>query len=122
MGRWSRALAPLLARLAGVRDGEAVLDVGSGTGALAAAVASAAPAARVTGIDPAPAYMACAQANVPDRRTRVEVGAAAQMRFADATFDRAVSLLVLNFIPDAPNAVREMARVTRRGATLAAAV
>jgi len=32
MGRWSRELAPLLAEFAGVRDGDAVLDVGSGTG------------------------------------------------------------------------------------------
>ena len=47
MGRWSRSLAPLLVRFAGVRDGDRVLDVGSGTGALSAAVASEAPAARL---------------------------------------------------------------------------
>ena len=34
MGRWSRALAPQLVTFAGVRDGDTVLDVGSGTGAL----------------------------------------------------------------------------------------
>ena len=38
MGRWSRKLAPLLVQFAGVIDGEAVADIGSGTGALTAAV------------------------------------------------------------------------------------
>ena len=38
MGRWSRDLAPLLVTFAGVRNGDDVLDVGSGTGALTAAV------------------------------------------------------------------------------------
>ena len=55
MGRWSRRLAPLFVRFAGVSDGDGVLDVGSGTGALTAAVAEAAPSSRVVGIDPAAA-------------------------------------------------------------------
>ena len=122
MGRWSRALALLLVRFAGVRDGETVLDVGSGTGAVAAAVASEAPAARMTGIDPAAAYVAYAEANRPNERTRFEVGDAQQMRFDDATFDRTLSLLVINFIPNRQKAVSEMKRVTRRGGTIAAAV
>ena len=53
MGRWSRSLAPLFVRFAGVRDGDALLDVGSGTGALTAAVAKIAPSSRIVGIDPA---------------------------------------------------------------------
>ena len=53
MGRWSRELAPLLVTFAGVRDGNAVLDVGSGTGALTAAVAAVSPSSRIIGIDPA---------------------------------------------------------------------
>ena len=122
MGRWSRDLAPLLVRFAGVRDGETVLDVGSGTGALAAAVAAAAPSARITGIDPAEPYVAFAKTKAPHANVGFEVGDAQQMRFADGAFDRALSLLVVNFIPDAPRAVREMARVTRPGGTVAAAV
>ena len=43
MGRWSRRLASLFVRFAGVHDGDAVLDIGSGTGALTSALAKMAP-------------------------------------------------------------------------------
>jgi hypothetical protein len=49
MGRWSRDLARLLVKFAGVRNGNTLLDVGSGTGALTAAVAAVAPSSRVIG-------------------------------------------------------------------------
>ena len=122
MGRWSRNLAPLLVRFAAVRDGDTLLDVGSGTGALAAALAAAAPSGRVVGIDPAAPYVALAQASHGGVRVRFQVGDAQQMDFEDAAFDRTLSLLVVNFIPDADRAVEEMKRVTRRGGTIAAAV
>lgn len=122
MGRWSRQLAPLLVQFAGVRDGEAVLDVGSGTGSLAAAVRQAAPAARVTGIDPSAAYVAYARSQLPEDGFRFVVGDAQAMEFPDASHERTLSLLVLNFIPDPAKALREMTRVTRPGGTVAAAV
>ena len=41
MGRWSRRLAPAYVAFAGVEDGERVLDVGTGTGAVAAKIGRA---------------------------------------------------------------------------------
>ena len=122
MGRWSRSVAPLLVRFGDVRDSHVVLDVGSGTGALAAAVAAAAPSATVVGIDPAAAYVAFAQSKRPSDRLTFEVGDARKMRFEAAAFDRTLSLLVINFIPDPQNALLEMKRVTRHGGMVAAAV
>jgi SAM-dependent methyltransferase len=122
MGRWSRELAPLLVKFARVRDGDAVLDVGSGTGALTTAVAAAAPSSRIVGIDPAASYVAFAKARHPADRIRFEVGDAQRLLFDDRTFDRTLSLLVLNFIPDRSKALDEMIRVTRRGGTVASAV
>ena len=122
MGQWSRRLAPLLVTFVGIRDGDSVLDIGSGTGALTFAVAEAVPSARIIGVDPAPAYVAYAQARVRNDRLRFVVGDAQQLRFADRTFDRVLSLLVMNFIPDPAKALREMIRVTRPGSVIAAAV
>ena len=122
MGRWSRRLAPLLVRFAGVRDGDTALDVGSGTGALTAALRAAAPSSRITAVDAAAPYVTFAERRHSGDRVRFEVGDAQQLRYPDATFDRTLSLLILNFIPDPGRAVDEMIRVTRPGGIIAAAV
>jgi SAM-dependent methyltransferase len=122
MGRWSRRLAPLVVGFAHVRDGDTVLDVGSGTGALTAAIAKTAPSSRIFGIDPAGSYVTLARAQQGSRLISFEIGDAQQMHFDTATFDRTLSLLVVNFIPDVRKATGEMKRVTKPKGTIAAAV
>lgn len=122
MGRWSRALAPLLVTFANVRDGDAVLDVGSGTGMLTAAVAAAAPSSRIVGVDVTPSYVAFARARHHDSRIRFEVGDARQLPLPDRSVDRTLSLLALNFVPDRSRALDEMIRVTRSSGVVASAV
>jgi ubiquinone/menaquinone biosynthesis C-methylase UbiE len=51
MGRWSRQLAPVFVEFVGVRDGEKVLDIGCGTGALSATLADLTRASKIVGID-----------------------------------------------------------------------
>ncbi len=124
MGRWSRRLAAPFLGFAGV-GGSAVrraLDVGCGTGSLAFALADAAPDAAVTGIDYSRAYVEHARSRASGARLAFQQGDAAALPFGDAAFDAALSLLVLNFVPDPERAVREMARVTRPGGVVAAAV
>jgi SAM-dependent methyltransferase len=115
MGRWSRLLAPRYAAFAGVEDGERILDVGTGTGALPASL----PRSEVVGVDPSAAFIEHAKQNA---RARFEVGDAQSLRFGDASFDHAMAMLVINFIPDHEKAVAEMRRVTRAGGTVSAAV
>ena len=122
MGRWSRKLAPLLVTFAGVDDGDAILDVGSGTGALAAALIEAFPSVRVTAIDPSDSYIRYATERVPERRATFEVGDAQAIHMADGVFDKTLSLLVINFIPNPTAVLREMIRVTRSGGVVAVAV
>jgi len=122
MGRWSRQLAPALVEFSEVKDGGAVLDVGSGTGALAFAVRDATTTTRVLGIDLSPEYVTYATNGNADARVRFEVGDAQALGEHDGSFDRAISLLVLNFVPEPRRAVAEMIRVTRPGGIVSSAV
>jgi SAM-dependent methyltransferase len=123
MGRWSRLVAPRLVEFTNLPEGGRILDVGSGTGSLAFAIAERNRTARVLGIDPSQEYVAYAASrnSFPDRAT-FEVGDAQQLHFGDSGFDAALSLLVFNFIPDAKKALLEVSRVTKPGGRVSAAV
>ena len=121
MGRWSRRLAPLFVDFVGVDAGDDVLDVGCGTGALTLA-AAAVPSVRAVGVDPSSEFVRAAQRACDGDRIRFQVGDASKLPFPDASFERTLALLVLNFVPDATAALREMIRVTRLNGVVAAAV
>jgi ubiquinone/menaquinone biosynthesis C-methylase UbiE len=120
MGRWSRRLAEPFLDFTGSADGEDVLDVGCGTGNLAFAINNRTVAKTIKGIDFSGTYIENAKAKNKIDKISFEVGDAAAMPFADSSFDRVLSMLVLFFIPDAKRAVSEMYRVARPGATVAA--
>jgi ubiquinone/menaquinone biosynthesis C-methylase UbiE len=122
MGRWSRRLAPLLIRFGGLSDSDRVLDLGCGTGSLTFALPHIANVATITGVDLTAAFVEFARARTTDPRISFQTADARALPFNDNSFDRAFSMLVLQFIPDAQRAVAEMGRVVRPGGTVTAAV
>jgi SAM-dependent methyltransferase len=123
MGRWSRLVAPKLVDFTGVPPHGRILDVGSGTGSLAFAIAQRHGRARVLGIDPSREYVPYATSRNPfPDRAGFQVGDAQQLDFLDASFDAALALLVFNFIPDPRKALAELRRVTKPMGRLSAAV
>jgi SAM-dependent methyltransferase len=123
MGRWSRRVAERFVKFARLPQQGKVLDLGSGTGALAFEVARQMPGVRVTGIDPSDEYVAYAMSRTRFReRTVFRTGDGQAMPFSDREFHACASLLVFNFIPDPAQALEEARRVTRRGGPICAAV
>ena len=122
MGRYSNPLAPVFATFAGVGDGDGqrVLDVGCGPGALTAVLVDRVGAANVTAVDPTESFVAAAQARHPD--VDVRVASAEALPFADDEFDATLAQLVVHFMDDPLGGVAEMARVVRPGGVVAACV
>jgi SAM-dependent methyltransferase len=121
VGRWSRRVAPAflawLAQPAGLRW----LDVGCGTGALAAAILDHCAPAAVTGVEPSDGFRRKAGETL-GTRARLLAGNGAAVPLEDGSIDVTVSGLVLNFIPDLEAALAEMRRVTAPGGTVSAYV
>ena len=121
MGRWSERLAPLFVEFSGTQLGERVLDVGSGTGNLTRALAQAGVKAAV-GIDPSSPYVEFARSRTSDPAVRFDIGDGTTLPYEDDAFDRSVSMLVLDVVPDPAPIVAEMCRVTRPTGTVAGLV
>jgi SAM-dependent methyltransferase len=97
-------------RWLGVEPGRRWLDVGCGTGALTETVLALAEPASVRGVDRSDAYLELARRRVNDPRAVFEVGDAQSLPVPDASYEVAVSGLVLNFVGDPATAAREMTR------------
>jgi hypothetical protein len=118
MGRYTPSLAVALADAAGVAGGRRVVDVGCGPGGLTRELVARVGAPNVAAIDPAPQFADACRARNPGADVRV--GTAEQLPWSDGEFDAALSSLVIAFMSDPDQGVREMARVTRQGGTVAA--
>ena len=105
-----------------IREGDTVLDIGSGSGtdALIAAMLTG-PTGTVYGLDMTRAMREKLQRIVAARkigRVRVIEGNAEQIPLRDASIDVVTSNGVLNLVPDKPAAFAEIARVLKPGGRL----
>lgn len=120
MGRWSALLAEAMLDALVLPQGGAVLDAGCGTGALSAAIGRRDASARLTGVDLSEAFLVAARARMPGGRFMA--GDITRLDLPDHAFDAALSLLVLQFVPDRAAAAAELVRVVKPGGLVAAAM
>lgn len=97
-----------------------VLDVGCGTGELAPPLLRLFPDATYLGVDLVEPHLERARARCRELgdRARFQRDDAMRLSFADAQFDLTVSRHVLQALPDAFTALREMVRVLKPGGRL----
>ena len=122
MGRWSRPMAEKFLGWLDAPHGADWLDVGCGSGALTESVLAHAVPRSVFGCDTATAFVRHARRRIADPRAGFEVSAAGKLPFPHGAFDFVVAGLALNFLTDVEAGLKEMARVARRGGTVAAYV
>jgi SAM-dependent methyltransferase len=108
-GHWLRTRLDAAVRLVGDGPGS-LLDIGAGSGRLLAVLG--ARGWNVTGVDSAPRMLEIARARVP--ATKLDVARAEELPFADASFDAAIAIGVLEFV-DLEASLLELVRVLRPG-------
>ena len=120
MGRYSVPLAPVFADFAGVTSGQRVLDVGCGPGALTSELVDRLGTDSVVAVDPSSSFVDALR----ERHPHVEVheADAELLPLVSHTFDGALAQLVVHFMTDPVQGLREMLRVTRPGGVVAACV
>lgn len=108
----------LVLSMAGVKEGERVLDAGCGTGIYSIELAK--KGARVTGLDASPGMLESARAKAGRAGLKKDFiqADALKIPFPDGHFDLVISVCMLCFVKDREAALLEMKRVLRPGGRL----
>ena len=116
--RWRRFLVSLIPAQA-----QRVLDVASGTAAVAIELARAEPKRTVVGVDQSPEMLAAGRARVEraglGERIELREGRAESLPFGDAELDALTFTYLLRYVDDVPATLAELARVVRPGGVVA---
>jgi SAM-dependent methyltransferase len=110
--------ASLLLDAADIGTGVRILDVGTGTGTIAALACTR--DARVTAVDAEPSMLEIARRRAPEAEIRHAV--LPHLPFPDDLFDAAVANFVINHVGNPEAAIRDMRRVVRPGGRLAVTI
>jgi demethylmenaquinone methyltransferase/2-methoxy-6-polyprenyl-1,4-benzoquinol methylase len=104
-------------------DAQRVLDVASGTAAVAIELARAEPGRAVIGVDQSAEMLAAGRERIADAgltdRIELREGRAEELPFADGEFDSLTFTYLLRYVDDVPATLHELARVVRPGGTVA---
>jgi len=100
-----------------------VLDVASGTAAVAIELVRADASRAVVGVDQSPEMLAAGSERVAheglSEQIELREARAEDLPFADGEFDALTFTYLLRYVDDAPATLRELARVVRPGGTVA---
>jgi demethylmenaquinone methyltransferase/2-methoxy-6-polyprenyl-1,4-benzoquinol methylase len=104
-------------------DAKRVLDVASGTAAVAIELVRADPGRTVVGVDQSPEMLAAGRERVAHEglndRIELREARAERLPFADGEVDALTFTYLLRYVDDVPATLRELARVVRPGGTVA---
>jgi len=116
--RWRRFLVSRIPD-----DALRVLDVASGTAAVAIELARRSPERRIVGIDQSAEMLAAGRTRVEraglGSRIELREGRAEELPFRDGEFDALTFTYLLRYVDDPAATMRELARVVRPGGTIA---
>lgn len=104
-------------------DARRVLDVATGTAAVAIELARAEPTRIVVGVDQSPEMLAAGRERVGrsglGKRIELREGRAEALPFGDQEFETVTFTYLLRYVDDVPATLHELVRVVRPGGTVA---
>jgi ubiquinone/menaquinone biosynthesis C-methylase UbiE len=117
--RYTSQTLPVIQRGASVAPGERVLDLACGTGELLCRIARKTPAARLTGVDFAPAMVDRSRRKLEDlSNTNIRTADAHDLPFEAGTFDVLLCANTFHYFSDSATVLAEARRVLRPGGRL----
>ncbi len=122
MGRWSRLVAHEFLLWLAVPPHARWLDIGCGTGALTQTILEMTSPQLVRGVDASEGYFAHVRKQIQDPRADFLLGDASSLPVSSVAYDAIVSGLMLNFVSQPVQALKEMVRAVQKGGTVAAYV
>ncbi|BBX85321.1 class I SAM-dependent methyltransferase [Mycolicibacterium aubagnense] len=113
---WRTTTRAVLDMLPTDQLGDQLLEIGSGSGAIAEGLSNARPGLSITATDLDPVMVDAATQRLKDRpQVTVQSADATRLPFGDGAFDSVVSCLMLHHVIEWEAAVAEIARVLRPG-------